>query len=62
MTFLVNHEEVLAFIEGHHLMGRGLGYIDVHLLASAILTGVSLWTLDKKLARAAEGLRCRYNQ
>jgi predicted nucleic acid-binding protein len=62
MTFLVEHEEVLAFIEGHHLMGKGLGYIDVHLLASAVLTGVSLWTLDKKLEKAAAGLHCRYNR
>jgi hypothetical protein len=30
-------------------MGRGLGYIDVHLLASAILTSVPIWTFDKKL-------------
>jgi hypothetical protein len=30
-------------------MGKGLGYIDMHLLASAVLTKVPLWTLDKKL-------------
>jgi hypothetical protein len=43
------HEEVIQFIEKNHLMGRGLGYIDVHLLASAILTSVPIWTFDKKL-------------
>ncbi len=43
------HEEVMAFIEANGLMGRGLGYIDMHLSASAILTGIPLWTFDKKL-------------
>jgi predicted nucleic acid-binding protein len=42
-------EEVLQFIEAHGLMGKGLGYVDMHVLASARLTGVALWTLDKKL-------------
>jgi predicted nucleic acid-binding protein len=57
---LVEHEEVFAFIENHDLMGKGLGYIDVHLLASAVLTALPLWTLDKKLKKAAEGLHCAY--
>lgn len=30
-------------------MGKGLGYIDIHLLASALLTHIPLWTLDKRL-------------
>lgn len=42
-------DEVLYFIERHSLMGRGLGLIDVHLLASAILEGAALWTLDSRL-------------
>ncbi|OGP92774.1 MAG: ribonuclease [Deltaproteobacteria bacterium RBG_16_54_18] len=62
MTFPVEHEEVLAFIEARHVMGKGLGYVDVHLLAAALLNGVSLWTLDKKLDKAAEELHCRYRQ
>ena len=57
---MVEHEEVLAFIENHDLMGKGLGYIDVHLLASAVLTGLPLWTLDMKLKKAAAGLHCEY--
>jgi predicted nucleic acid-binding protein len=60
MAVLAEHEEVLAFIESHDLMGKGLGYVDIHLLASAVLTSVSLWTTDKKLEKAAEGLRCKY--
>jgi len=49
MAVMAEHEEVLQFINDYRLMGRGLGYIDMHLLASALLTRVSLWTADKKL-------------
>ncbi len=46
--------EVLGFITTHALHGIGIGYVDVHLLASARLTaGSTLWTLDKRLAAAA---------
>jgi predicted nucleic acid-binding protein len=48
-TILAEHEEVMQFIEYYSLMGKGLGFIDLHLLASAVLTKVPLWTLDKKL-------------
>ena len=61
-TRLVEHEEVLAFIEARKVMGKGLGYIDVHLLAAALLADVTLWTLDKKLDKVAGELRCRYKQ
>ncbi len=54
---LASHGEVLQFIETNRLMGRGLGYVDVHLLASARLSGAFLWTLDKKLQEAATNLR-----
>ena len=50
------HEEVLQFVENNDLMGRGLGYVDVHLLASAVLSGVSIWTLDRKLQAASSKL------
>jgi predicted nucleic acid-binding protein len=54
------HEEILGFIELNHLMGKGLGYVDVHLSASALLTGVPLLSYDKRLNEAAEmlGIRC----
>ena len=61
-TVPVEHKEVLAFIKGYNLMGKGLGYIDVHLLASAILAGLPIWTFDKKLARAAHRLHHSYQQ
>ena len=46
-------EEVLRLIEEHKLWGIGLGWIDAHLLASALLTNCGFWTLDRKLERAA---------
>ena len=48
-----DHEEVLEFIDKNKLMGKGLGYIDMHLAASAVLTGVPLWTLDQHLAETS---------
>lgn len=51
-------DEVMAFIECHGLMGRGIGLVDVHLLASAALAAdASLWTLDKRLHAVAGSLR-----
>ncbi len=50
----VSHDEALYFIEHNGLMGKGIGYVDVHLLASvALVAGVKLWTRDKRLARIA---------
>ena len=47
-------EEVLRFIDRHRLFGRGVGYVDVHLLAAARLSaGTSLWTKDKRLEGVA---------
>jgi predicted nucleic acid-binding protein len=48
-----SHEEVLEFVDRHELAGSGIGWIDVHLLVSAALSRVSLWTLDRRLAIAA---------
>lgn len=57
----VTHEEVLYFIEQHKLMGKGIGYVDAHLLASVVLTaGTSLWTRDKRLAIIAAELQCAW--
>jgi len=46
-------QEVLELVEQRALWGRGLGWIDAHLLASTLLTGCRLWTLDRPLSRAA---------
>ena len=53
-------EEVLQFIEKYRLMGKGLGYIDVHLLASSLLSHAPLWTFDKRLGDAAAVLGVRH--
>ncbi len=47
------HSEVLRLVEFNRLWGRGLGWLDVHLLASARLSGVGLWTKDRRPATAA---------
>lgn len=44
-----SHAEVIAFIESHKIHGKGVGYMDVTILCSAILSGFQLWTLDKRL-------------
>ena len=60
-TPTVEYDELLTFIETHKLSGQGLGWIDVHLLASAVLDGVTLWTLDQSLRHAAKKLRCDFD-
>ncbi|HEY4216237.1 MAG TPA: type II toxin-antitoxin system VapC family toxin [Gemmatimonadaceae bacterium] len=48
------HDEVMVFVERRKLMSRGIGYVDAHLLAAAMLTPwTRLWTHDKRLARLA---------
>lgn len=41
-------------IDGDQLIGRGIGYVDVHLLASARLSHCRLWTQDRRLAAVAQ--------
>ena len=55
-AIVATHDEALAFLESHKLAGRGLGYVDIHLLASAQLDRCSLWTNDRRLAREAARL------
>lgn len=50
---VADDREVLALIESRKLWGRGLGWVDMHLLASSLLSGSYLWTLDKRLEHAA---------
>lgn len=54
-------DEVLLLIERHGLMGRGIGLVDVHLLASTLLTPEArLWTQDRRLAETAGRLGIGY--
>ncbi len=56
-AFVATDEEVLRFMERNVLFGLGIGYIDVHLLASARLTpGATIWTRDKRLEVEANRL------
>ena len=50
---VVSDKESLCFIDNYSLMARGIGYIDVQLLASARLAGAYLWTRDKRLQTVA---------
>jgi predicted nucleic acid-binding protein len=52
----VPHEEVVAFVHSRGLHGRGVGWIDIHLLAAAIVGGFQLWTADPRFAVMAEAL------
>jgi len=56
------HDDVLLFVEEQRLMGLGLGYVDIHLLAAARLTAVPLWTNDKRLKDAALRLGVDFNR
>jgi hypothetical protein len=49
--------EALRLIEERRLMGRGVGWVDVHLLAACLLANVRLWSLDRRLADIAGTLR-----
>lgn len=53
---LAEHAEVMQLVEERGLAGSGLGWVDVHLLASALIGGTRVWTLDRSLAAAADRL------
>ena len=54
-------EEALHFIEQRQLMGKGIGYIDVHLLAAtALAENTRLWTSDKQLKKVAVGMKLAF--
>ena len=50
----VSHREVVAFVRARDLQGRGVGWIDVHLLASAVVGRLQLWTADIGLSQVAD--------
>ena len=54
---IASHEEIMRMIQSHSLFGLGIGYIDIHLLASAKLAaGTHLWTRDQRLDAASTRL------
>jgi len=54
---VADHDEVLVFVERNSLDGSGLGWIDAHLLASAKLSNIPIWTLDPRLASQARAMQ-----
>lgn len=55
---VVSQQEVLFFIENNELMGRGIGFVDAHLLAATALADMSrLWTRDRRLQEVAANLK-----
>jgi predicted nucleic acid-binding protein len=59
---VVEFQEFLYFVEQNKLSGRGVGFVDIHLLASAQLEQVPLWTADKRLKDAAADLDLNYKK
>jgi len=49
----VRHDEVLSLVRSRNLHGRGVGWVDVHLLASTLIEKARLWTADESLSRLA---------
>ena len=59
-TTLIEFEEFLYFVEQNQLYGKGIGFVDIHLLASAKLDQAPLWTADKRLKTASAELKINY--
>ena len=57
---LVPHDEVLDFVRRRRLTRHGIGWVDAHLLASALTASAVLWSLDAGLSAAAAGLRVSF--
>ena len=61
-TAKVEEDEALLFIERHRLMGRGIGLVDVHILASSHISSCLLWTRDKRLRSVAQEMHIEFSQ
>ena len=57
----VPHSDVVAFVRERRLHGRGVGWIDAHLLASALVGRLKLWTTDPRLTTLAKELGIVYD-
>jgi predicted nucleic acid-binding protein len=58
---MVPHGELVAFVRERKLHGRGIGWIDAHLLASSLVGRLKLWTADPALATLAKALNVAYD-
>ena len=60
MAPTIEFDEFIFFVDRNQLMGKGVGFVDIHLLASAQLIGLLLWTADKRLKSAADQLKLKF--
>jgi predicted nucleic acid-binding protein len=58
----VPHREVAELVRARRLFGRGIGWIDAHLLAASLVAGAQLYTANGQLAKIAEELSVAYRQ
>ena len=55
------HHDAMSLVDHRRLAGSGIGWVDAHLLASALLDRSTLWTLDNRLRRAADACGVRWS-
>ena len=60
-TDILDHSEIMEFIEYRKIMNKGIGYVDVNLLGSALVSETPLWTFDKALTRIANQLSIEFH-
>ena len=60
-TDILDHYDIMEFIEYRKIMNQGIGYVDVHLIASALVSEAPLWTFDKALKKVANLLCIEYD-
>jgi predicted nucleic acid-binding protein len=56
----ISSEEYFVFLEAHKLYGKGLGFVDIHLLASSLVAPCTIYTRDKVLLKAAHSFKIGY--
>jgi hypothetical protein len=56
----ISTDEYFVFLENHKLYGLGLGFVDIHLLASSLISQCSIYTRDKTLLAVANSLKIGY--
>ena len=60
-TEMLDHHDIMEFIEYRKIMNKGIGYVDVHLLGSALISETPLWTFDNALKKIANQLSIAYD-
>jgi hypothetical protein len=60
LTREISKDEFFLFLDQHRLFGTGMGFVDVHLLASALISDCAIYTRDKALLSSANKLKIAY--